>query len=74
MRRLAQVSSIDAARPQLLEQLVRHRRHPPEDFEDEPTVVEDRPRETMLKLVKWLGTERAQKSRFVPDGGRLTTS
>jgi hypothetical protein len=26
--------------------------HPPEDFEDEPTVVEARPREAVLKLVK----------------------
>ena len=29
-----------------------HCGHPPEDFEDEPTVVEDRPREAILKLVK----------------------
>jgi hypothetical protein len=29
-----------------------HCGHPPEDFEDEPTVIEDRPRETVLKLVK----------------------
>jgi hypothetical protein len=29
-----------------------HCGHPPEDFEEEPTVVEDRPLETVLRLVK----------------------
>lgn len=29
-----------------------HCGHPPDDFADEETVVEDRPRETVLKLVK----------------------
>lgn len=29
-----------------------HCGHPPEDFTDEETVVEDRPREAVLKLVK----------------------
>lgn len=48
-----------------------HCRHPPEDFEDEPTVVEDRSRKAVLKHVKSPGTERSQKSRFVPGGGKL---
>lgn len=30
----------------------RHCGHPPDDFEDEETVVEDKPREAVLKLVK----------------------
>jgi hypothetical protein len=51
--RLTEVSIDDLLAGLLLSpRTCRHCGHPPDDFEDEETVVEDRPCEGVLKLVK----------------------
>lgn len=43
-----------------------HCGRPPVDFVDEETVVEDRPCETVLRVVKQVGTKRWRSFNFVP--------